>query len=55
VLRDRGHLTLILIGQNKDMFNALYKVLGTIAPGLLGETGGAAGAGADPVDAFRKF
>jgi ubiquinone/menaquinone biosynthesis C-methylase UbiE len=37
VLRDRGHLTLILIGQNKDMFNALYKVLGTIAPAFWGK------------------
>ena len=37
VLRDRGRLTLILIGQNKDMFNALYKVLGTIAPAFWGK------------------
>jgi ubiquinone/menaquinone biosynthesis C-methylase UbiE len=36
VLRDRGQLTLILIGQNAPGFNALYKVLGSIAPAFWG-------------------
>src|SRR5262249_49117130 len=36
VLRDRGHLTLVLIGQNTRVFNAIYKVLGTVAPAFWG-------------------
>lgn len=36
ILRDRGHLTLVLIGQNTSAFNALYKVLGKIAPAFWG-------------------
>ena len=36
VLRDRGHLTLVLIGQNKASFNVLYKVLGKVAPAFWG-------------------
>jgi ubiquinone/menaquinone biosynthesis C-methylase UbiE len=36
VLRDRGHLTLVLIGQNTASFNALYKVLGKVAPAFWG-------------------
>ena len=36
VLRDRGHLTLVLIGQNTSMFNAIYKVLGGVAPAFWG-------------------
>jgi ubiquinone/menaquinone biosynthesis C-methylase UbiE len=36
VLRDRGHLTLVLIGQNTRMFNAIYKVLGAVAPAFWG-------------------
>jgi len=36
VLRDRGHLTLVLIGQNTAMFNAVYRVLGRVAPAFWG-------------------
>ena len=36
VLRDRGHLTLVLIGQNKASFNAVYHVLGKVAPAFWG-------------------
>ncbi|MDE3165237.1 MAG: class I SAM-dependent methyltransferase [Acidobacteriota bacterium] len=36
VLRDRGHLTMVLIGQNTAVFNAVYKVLGKVAPAFWG-------------------
>lgn len=36
VLRDSGHLTLVLIGQSTPMFNAIYKVVGNIAPAFWG-------------------
>ena len=36
VLRERGHLTLVLIGQNTAGFNAIYKVLGKVAPAFWG-------------------
>ncbi len=36
VLRDRGRLTLVLIGQNTPVFNAAYKVLGKVAPAFWG-------------------
>jgi len=36
VLRDRGHLTLVLIGQNTALFNAIYRVLGKVAPAFWG-------------------
>ena len=36
VLRDHGNLTLVLIGQNTAMFNAIYKVLGKVAPAFWG-------------------
>jgi ubiquinone/menaquinone biosynthesis C-methylase UbiE len=36
VLRDGGHLTLVLIGQNTPMFNAIYKVVGKVAPAFWG-------------------
>ena len=36
VLRDRGNLTLVLIGQNTAAFNAIYKVLGKVAPAFWG-------------------
>jgi ubiquinone/menaquinone biosynthesis C-methylase UbiE len=36
VLRDNGHLTLVLIGQSTPMFNAIYKVIGNIAPAFWG-------------------
>lgn len=36
VLRDRGSLTLILIGQNTAMFNRVYRMLGSIAPAFWG-------------------
>jgi len=36
ILRDRGNLTLVLIGQNTAAFNTLYKVLGKIAPAFWG-------------------
>jgi len=36
VLRDRGHLSLVLIGQNTAAFNSIYKVLGRLAPAFWG-------------------
>src|SRR5581483_2891301 len=36
ILRKDGNLTLVLIGQNTPMFNALYKVLGSLAPAFWG-------------------
>ena len=36
VLRDRGRLTLVLIGENTRVFNALYKVAGKLAPAFWG-------------------
>lgn len=36
ILRKRGTLTLVLIGQNTEMFNQLYKVCGKIAPAFWG-------------------
>ena len=36
ILRDRGHLSLVLIGQNAASFNTLYKVLGKVAPAFWG-------------------
>lgn len=36
VLRQKGHLALVLIGQNTPMFNRLYKVLGALAPAFWG-------------------
>jgi ubiquinone/menaquinone biosynthesis C-methylase UbiE len=36
VLRKRGSFTLVLIGQNTEMFNQLYKVCGRIAPAFWG-------------------
>jgi ubiquinone/menaquinone biosynthesis C-methylase UbiE len=36
ILRDRGNLTLVLIGQNTATFNAVYKVLGKVAPAFWG-------------------
>lgn len=36
VLRDRGRLTLVMIGQNTPLFNALYKVGGKVAPAFWG-------------------
>ena len=36
ILRDRGHLTLVLIGQNTPFFNAIYKMLGKAAPAFWG-------------------
>ncbi len=36
VLRERGSLTLVLIGQNTEVFNAVYKVLGRVAPAFWG-------------------
>ena len=36
VLRDDGRLTLVLIGQSTPMFNAIYKVVGKIAPAFWG-------------------
>ena len=36
VLRHRGSLALVLIGQNTPMFNRMYKVLGTLAPAFWG-------------------
>ena len=47
ILRDRGNLTLVLIGQNTASFNAVYKVLGQGGSGLLGPPGGTARAGSD--------
>ncbi len=36
ILRDRGNLTLVLIGQNRPSFNAVYEVLGKLAPAFWG-------------------
>jgi ubiquinone/menaquinone biosynthesis C-methylase UbiE len=36
VLRVSGNLTLVLIGQNTPMFNAIYKVIGNVAPAFWG-------------------
>ena len=36
VLRDRGKLTLVLIGQNTNMFNTAYKVATKVAPAFWG-------------------
>jgi len=36
VLRDHGSLTLVLIGQNTALFNALYRVFGKVAPAFCG-------------------
>jgi ubiquinone/menaquinone biosynthesis C-methylase UbiE len=36
VLRHRGCLSLVLIGQNTAMFNSIYKVLGKVAPAFWG-------------------
>ena len=36
ILRHRGKLTLVLIGQNTAVFNGFYKVLGKIAPAFWG-------------------
>jgi len=36
ILRDRGQLSLVLIGQNAAMFNGIYKVLGKVAPAFWG-------------------
>jgi ubiquinone/menaquinone biosynthesis C-methylase UbiE len=36
ILRNRGHLTMVLIGQNTAMFNSIYKVLGKVAPAFWG-------------------
>ncbi len=36
ILRGRGRLTLVLIGQNTPMFNAAYKVVGKVAPAFWG-------------------
>jgi len=36
VLRDRGRLTLVLIGQNTPVFNTFYKLGGKVAPAFWG-------------------
>jgi ubiquinone/menaquinone biosynthesis C-methylase UbiE len=36
VLRDRGSLTMVLIGQNTALFNGVYRVLGKVAPAFWG-------------------
>lgn len=36
VLRDRGRLTLVLIGQNAPIFNTMYRVAGRVAPAFWG-------------------
>lgn len=36
ILRNRGILTLVLIGQNTDFFNQMYKICGRIAPAFWG-------------------
>jgi ubiquinone/menaquinone biosynthesis C-methylase UbiE len=36
VLRERGRLTLVLIGQNTPVFNAAYRVVGKVAPAFWG-------------------
>jgi len=36
VLRDRGHLTLVLIGQDAPLFNRAYRMLSRVAPAFWG-------------------
>jgi ubiquinone/menaquinone biosynthesis C-methylase UbiE len=36
ILRNRGRLTLVLIGENASVFNAAYKVAGSMAPAFWG-------------------
>lgn len=36
VLRGRGHLTMVLIGENTEFFNQLYKVANKVAPAFWG-------------------
>jgi ubiquinone/menaquinone biosynthesis C-methylase UbiE len=36
VLKDRGRLTLVLIGQNTPVFNGMYRVAGRVAPAFWG-------------------
>ena len=36
ILRNRGRLTLVMIGQNTAVFNAMYKVAGSVAPAFWG-------------------
>ena len=36
MLRPRGTFTLVLIGQNTDAFNQIYKVCGKVAPAFWG-------------------
>jgi ubiquinone/menaquinone biosynthesis C-methylase UbiE len=36
ILRDRGKLSLVLIGQSASSFNAVYRVLGRVAPAFWG-------------------
>jgi ubiquinone/menaquinone biosynthesis C-methylase UbiE len=36
VLRPGGRLTLVCIGQNAQLFNQIYRVIGTIAPAFWG-------------------
>jgi ubiquinone/menaquinone biosynthesis C-methylase UbiE len=36
ILRNHGHLTLVLIGQNTVVFNSVYRVLGKVAPAFWG-------------------
>lgn len=36
VLRDDGNLTLVLIGESTPMFNAVYRVVGKVAPAFWG-------------------
>jgi ubiquinone/menaquinone biosynthesis C-methylase UbiE len=36
ILRTHGQMTLVLIGQNTAVFNAVYKVLGSVAPAFWG-------------------
>lgn len=36
VLRPRGSLTLVLIGQNTEMFNRAYRIAGSVAPAFWG-------------------
>ena len=36
MLRPRGRLTLVLIGQNTELFNRIYRVAGKVAPAFWG-------------------
>ena len=36
ILKDRGRLTMVLIGQNTALFNSVYKILGKVAPAFWG-------------------